>query len=104
MLFFEGDRGVLGVSADGAESYNLFHTTLPSLVHQLHAHHKIVVKELRRPGEIGANPAHVSCQVDDDIRLRVGEHAGDILALHQIVFRVAGDKNIVSALALQVAH
>jgi len=104
VLFFERDRGELGVSADRAESHDLFDAALPSLVHQLHPHHQVIVEELRWPSHISADPAHMRRQVNDDIGLGNLEHAGDILALHQVIFWVARDENIPGALALQVAY
>jgi len=104
MLFLERDGRKLRVSANGTDGNELFHAALPGLVHQLHAHHQVVIEELGGLGHVGADAAHVRRQMDEDIRRGVFQHARDIIRFHQVVVFIFGDENILSAFCAQVGN
>ena len=68
-------------------------------MHQLHAHHQVDVEEVRRASAVGADPACQGCQVDDELRAGIRQHALDILRLHQVIVFDARDENLRPALA-----
>jgi len=104
MLFLERDGCELGIGANGTDGHKLFHAALPSLVHQLHAHHQVIVEKLGGLGHICANAAYMRGQMDDDIRLGVAQHARDVFWLYQVIFLKLWDEYFPRAFRAQVGN
>jgi hypothetical protein len=74
-------------------------------VHQLSAHHQVVIKELGRVQPVGTDAADVRRQVDDHIGSGVIQHARRVLHVDQVVLLDARDENVFrTALAQFFSH
>ena len=86
VFFLEWHWREFGVSADGADGNKFLHFALPGSMHQLHAHHQVVVKKFSRMFAVGANPTHLGCQMDDHIRFGIVQHLVYGILVNQIIF------------------
>ena len=66
IFFFEGDGRVFGVGADGADGHKFAYPGPPRLVHQLRAHHQVVVEELGGLLAVDADAADVGSKMNND--------------------------------------
>jgi hypothetical protein len=71
-------------------------------VHQLHAHHQVIIKKFRRVLAVGANATHMRRQVDDNVRSGVCQQAPDGFRLDQIVLLIGRDKNVPGPAAPEI--
>ncbi len=83
------------IGAHGADGDELLHSLEARLLHQLRAHHEILVEELSGPGAVGADAAHDSGQMDHDIRSRLSQEASRRLGHDQVVLRGPGNDEVV---------
>ena len=73
---------------------------LVRLVHQFHAHHQVVIEELRRVLEIRADAADVRGQVDHQDPRRIDPlqgvrvHPPDLVGLHKVVVFDSWDEDV----------
>jgi len=103
VFFFERNRRVLWVGADGADCHELFDTLQPGLVDELHAHHQVVVEEFAGLLAVGTDAADLGCKVDDDIGLGRVDHADDLGFAHQVILGILWHKDLTRAVFLEPA-
>ena len=85
VVFAERHRRVLWVGAHGADGDELLHPDAARLLHELHAHHEVLVEEETRVGAVGTDATNLSGQMDDDLRTAIAVEPADGVAAHQVV-------------------
>ena len=104
VVLAEGHRRELGIGADGADDDELGDAGEPGLLHELHAHHHVVVEEEPRVLAVGADAAHHPRQVDDQLGAGVLQHADDVGLLPEIVVAAPRDEGSRTALTDERVH
>jgi len=66
IVFLERNRREFGISANRANGYEFANAIFVRLVHELHAHHQVVVKEISGMFHVRADATHVRGKVNDD--------------------------------------
>ena len=74
------------------------------LLHQEHAHREVVVEEPSRVFPVGADPAHDSGQMEDDVRPGGLEHPDDVRLTAQVAFAAARRHDRPAAAAFELFH
>jgi len=97
VVFFEGNRGELGVGADRPESDEFLNVAQVSLMHQLDAHHDILIEEGPRMLLVEADAADFGRQMDDDVGPLLVIEAADVPGSGQVVVAVIGNEDIMAA-------
>ena len=104
VVLAEGHRRELGIGADGADDDELGDAGEPGLLHELHAHHHVVVEEEPRLLAVGADAAHHPRQVEDQLGAGVLQHADDVGLLPEIVVAAPRDEGSRTALTDERVH
>jgi hypothetical protein len=89
VFLLEGNRGELGVGADGAHLNELHDAMKPCFLDELNAHDGIVVEEGTGVQPVGSNAAYNGCKVDDDVRMQVVKHASYLGTITKIIVMVS---------------
>ena len=78
--------------SDFTEFYNI---TLRRLVHELNAHHQVVVEEFGGAGPVDSDASGQRRGVDDDIRPGVIQQLDDVPYFGQVIVLNTGDKDLL---------
>jgi hypothetical protein len=97
VIFPEGDRGKLGIRADGADSDELSQFAKACLVDELDTHHKVLVEEFARVLTVSTDSAYDGGEVNNNIGLHIVIHSDDIGEVDEVVILDFGDEDIFAA-------
>ena len=67
IFFLKRDRGELGIGAHGADGDEFFNSNLPPYLHELNAHHEVIVEELSGIFAIRPDTTDPGSKVDDNV-------------------------------------
>ncbi len=97
VVFFEGDRGELGIRANGADGYEFFDISQACLLDELDAHHKVLIEEFAWVLTVCADTADDGGEVNDDIGFHIIIHPYNVGEIDEVVVLDFGDENIFCA-------
>src|SRR2546422_8643290 len=93
---------MLRVRAHGPDGYELFDSALAGLLHQLGAHHEILVEEAPRVLAVGTDPTHDGREMDDDLGAQLLVHPAHGGAVAQIILARARNHDLGRTASLQL--
>ena len=96
VVLVEGDRGVLGIRADGSGDDELRCGVDARLLEHVRAHHQVRVPVATGVGAVRADAAHLRGEVEDELRLGVVEQPRGLLHRGQVVVAAPRDDDVVA--------
>jgi hypothetical protein len=104
IVFLKRHGCELWISADRADRHEFAHVVLTGLLHQLCAHHEIVVEEFAGILLVGSNAADYRRQVNDQVGSSVGEQTLNVSHLNKVVINTARDEYLDAREGFQFCH